>query len=341
MTRHRMPAAFLTTLAVLALAFGSARDGRGQGSDTQPRELLAQLPHDNLTLIDNTQYQIEPISPRPLPPLDASRTRKSESTPVKGDTLTQRAQEAAKKSDDNPDELIIHLLEGDIRDFRVKRASIKDVKYWEDLLLEEGERLVLARNFAKAFEYYLAVEARNPNWRGLQEHVDKLLFEEGTWALAGQQRERGLRLLHELHRRRPDYPDLAPKLADAFGGEINDALRQGTYAYGRKVLHDLRKITPDSALLAELKTRFQTRARDFAAKSARRRVRDREARPAHPVPPRLARPGGHARAVRRGVPQAPNPRRRRDRRPPARRPLDQLPGRRAGLAASVQAHPRR
>lgn len=261
----RVPTALLTALAVLAFAFAGARQGQGQATD-QDEELLAKTPYDILTLIDDKEFEIEPISPRPLPPPSKKR---GGSSSVVGDTLTQRAQEAAEKVEDSPDELVIHLLEGDVRDYKVKRGHIKGVRYWEDMLLDEGQRLVLARNYAKAFEYYLAVQARNPNWRGLQDHVDRLLFEEGSWAISGQDRSRGLRLLRELYQRKPDYPDLDVRLADAFAGEIKDALREGKYAHGRRNLHELEQINPESPLIAELQGQFQARARDLADQGTR------------------------------------------------------------------------
>jgi peptide/nickel transport system substrate-binding protein len=296
-TRTLAPAA--VALGVLALAFASARDGRSQTQDPNqdppkaadpaagpavqvpdaskstlfqdgkgnPLELLAQPPHDKLTLIDNAVFLIEPISPRPLP----AYTPKTDEgkAQVKGDTLKLSDQEAARKAaeakkDENPDELIIHLLEGEQKDFKVKRSSIKSVEYWEDILLAESDRLIGARNFPKAFEYLLAVQARNPNWKGLVDHFDKLLFEEGSWALAGNDRPKALRLLEDLQRRRPEYPGLAPKLAEAFAGEIEKAVADGAYAYGRKVLHDLGELAPDSTVLADLRNRYLTRSRDLA-----------------------------------------------------------------------------
>src|SRR5262249_49362259 len=152
----------------------------------------------------NATFKIEPISPRPLPAYDSS---KEPAPAAKGiaNNLQGKAGENAKEDDSKAEWVTIHMLDGDQRDFRVKRANIKGVQYWEDMLIAEGDRLVQTRNFAKAFEYYLAVQARNPNWKGLQDHVDRLLFEEGTWALAGNERDRGMRLLHELSSRRPEF----------------------------------------------------------------------------------------------------------------------------------------
>jgi peptide/nickel transport system substrate-binding protein len=270
---RRLVAATVAAAAVFALALAPARHGLGQQQPAPtappaPKELMAAAPFDKLTLVDNATFQIEPISPRPLPAYEA--TKKASETKGKRDNSADR--ESAKEGADdgsNPDEVIIHLIDGDQRDYKVKRSNIKSVEYWEDMLLAEGERLVLSRNFPKAFEYYLAVQARNPNWPGLSAHVDRLLFEEGSWALAGNERDRGLRLLRELHRRRPDFPGLGPKLAEAYAGEVEDAAGEGAFAHGRKILHDLQTVTPDSPLIPDLKNRFLTRAKDLAANADR------------------------------------------------------------------------
>ena len=64
----------------------------------------------------------------------------------------------------------------------VKRSSIKKIEYFEDLLLDEADRLALARDFAQAFECCLRVRTRNPAWAGLDDHVNRVLFAEGRRA---------------------------------------------------------------------------------------------------------------------------------------------------------------
>src|SRR5205823_14144168 len=110
-------------------------------------------------------------------------------------------------------EITIHLLKGEVRDYQVKRVNIKRVEYFEDMLLAEGDRYRLAHDYARAFECYLRVQTRNPAWPGLDEHVNRLLFEEGSAALLEGSGENGLRILRELAARRPDYPGLAERLA--------------------------------------------------------------------------------------------------------------------------------
>ena len=252
--------AVLCGVAALASGGGSTALPQAPGAkadETEPKlELLQQVPYDRMTLIDNSTWEIEPISPRPLPAYDPSQQKKS-TKKAEGDGETQ----------DQSDEVVIHLMQGDQRDFKVRRASIKSIEYFEDMLIAEANRLILARNYPKAFEYLLAVQARNPNWKGLQDNVDKLLFEEGSYALAGNERDRGLRLLRELHARRADYEGLRGLLITASGTRVGEALDKGQYAYGRQLLHELSKIDADHQIVRDLKERYRLRAEDTAKRA--------------------------------------------------------------------------
>ena len=95
----------------------------------------------------------------------------------------------------------------------------------------------------------------------MDERVDKLLFAEGSMALVDQDRERGVRLLRELSARKPDYPNLADKLAIAYGGRINESFEKGQYPYARKILHDLESISAKNPLVKETRDRFNAKAK--------------------------------------------------------------------------------
>lgn len=242
---------------------GPSHPAQDDTAPAAPTELLQRLPFDILTLVDNTQFEIEPISPRPLPAYDASKEKRALPKGRLGESGKQQTQ---PETEESPDEVVIHLMSGDQRDYKVRRSNIKSILYFEDMLLAEGEKFVRARNFPKAFEYFLAVQTRNPNWKGLSERVDRLLFEEGTWALAGNERDRGMRLLRELYDRNPNYEGLRTRLAEAYGARVQEALDRGLFAYGRRVLHELREIDPTSILARDLEQRYQDRAAQALAR---------------------------------------------------------------------------
>ncbi|HEV3165544.1 MAG TPA: ABC transporter substrate-binding protein [Isosphaeraceae bacterium] len=281
--RNRWLASGAVALLVMVVAWGVPQVGWGQ-VPTRQVELLKTQPFDRITLVDGTALDIEPVTPRPLPPFDPKKERsrqkkKSEQDkpPEEGNiglpgekTKAKAAEAKEKEEEETPPQITIHALEGDVRDFMVKRLDIKRMDYFEDMLLAEGEQLVRARQYPKAFEYFLAVQARNPRWRGLDDHVNKLLFEEGAAALRDSDSDRGLRLLGELHVRKPDYPGLADKLAAAYGERINKAFELGVYARGRQILHDLEKFIPNHDVVKQTKSRFIAKAQGLVDDAAKK-----------------------------------------------------------------------
>ncbi len=153
--------------------------------------LLGSLPFDRLTLTDGTVIEVEPVSPRPLPVYDPRKekeraARKSNRPAPEGNIRLPGQQPkpgAAGEAGDDAvaPEITIHLFKGEARDFKLKRSNLKRIEYFEDILLAEGERCRLAaRDYARGFECYLRVQSRVPGWPGLDEHVNRLLFDEGS-----------------------------------------------------------------------------------------------------------------------------------------------------------------
>src|SRR5262249_8817976 len=150
--------------------------------------------------------------------------------------------------------------EGDVRDYKVKRSSVRQIEYFEDLLLAEADRLLLARDYTKAFECCLRAQERNPGWNGLDDRVNGLLFAEGSAALLDGDGEKGMRLLRELLRRKPDYPGLADKIAVSYGDRAGYAFTKGLYRKGRRTLHELETLAPNHRIVREVRERFVLKA---------------------------------------------------------------------------------
>ncbi len=247
---------------------------RGKGAD-----LLKSAPFDRITLIDSSVHEVDPLSPRPLPPLDPKKAR----TPAALDEMARRAAEKrgkardpfVRKTDDAEEEMIlIHMVQSEPRDFKVKRASIKEVEYFEDMLLAEADRLTVQGDFARAFERLLLVRSRDPSWRGLDDRVDRLLFEEGGATLASDN-ARGLRLLNDLHARKPDYPGLADRLAASFSKRIDRAVVAGDFRAGRQLLRELEQVAPGHPEARSVRGKLVARAKSLVDSAARTAPPDR------------------------------------------------------------------
>ncbi len=291
MTRTRSLATTLVTSVILtAIALVSLRlpvqaqtTAAAAPGDT---ELLRSAPFDRLTLMDGTVLIIDPISPRPLPPYDPTkqkeRRRDREEISEEGNIIVGvptriEAPKIGRDANANAiaeDEVKLHLLQGtvkEIADFKTKRTSIKKIEYFEDMLLEESDRLAAAHDYARAFECCLRVQMRNPGWKGLDDRVNNVLFAEGRKALQVGDGEKGLRLMRELLGRRRDYPGLLDQVADAYSKRIERALKIGLYARGRQILQELKELAPEHAQVKEMRDRF--------VEKATRRVKDSQSAP--------------------------------------------------------------
>jgi peptide/nickel transport system substrate-binding protein len=267
----------LVGLTSLAFPAGRGQEPGGSNAPFVTTELLRAAPFDRITLTDNTVVLVEPVSPRPLPPIEAARGKKGQRVRVKGSKaeiplegnvglpgeatrfkpIGKEKGEGKADDEDGEGKVKIHLLEeSDVRDFEVKRSSIRKIEYFEDILLEEGKRLVLARGYAAAFECYLRVQVRNPGWPGLDERINELLYAEGSSALIGGDNERGLRLLRELLARKRDFPGLLDQISTAYAGWITRALELGQFVKGRRFLHDLEEMAPEHPVVRKLRERF-------------------------------------------------------------------------------------
>ena len=239
----------------------------GRGPD-----LARSVPFDRLTLVDNSVFEVEPVSPRPLPEPD---TRKAGKTLVQLEEIARKeeARNRARRQgrpveEDEEDMVVVHLLEGENRDYKVRRSSIKAVDYFEDLLIADADRLIAAGDFTRAFERLLLVRLRDPAWRGLDDAVNRLLFAEGSATLL-EDDGRGLRLLTDLLARKPDYPKLVDRLVTAFSGKVTRAIAANDFHGGRELLRGMARLAPNHAETAATREKFVGRARALVDEAAR------------------------------------------------------------------------
>jgi peptide/nickel transport system substrate-binding protein len=266
-------------LVIVIAAWSAAPRAMPQNAELVPvpgvSDLLRVAPFDRITLIDGTVLVVEPVSPRPLPVIDPKdkdkdgkgRARAKKSTGPEEQNFVVGVLPGAPKDVDPEgvaaDEVKLHLLQAspnEVRDFKIKRPNMTKIEYFEDLLLEECDRLVMAHDYGRAFECCLRVYLRNAGWPGLDDHVNHVLYSEGSRALLDGDAERGLRLLRELLGRKRDYPGLLDQIGAAYTKRIERALKLGLYAQGRRVLHELAELAPEHVLVREMRALYITKA---------------------------------------------------------------------------------
>lgn len=263
------------TALFLAVAVVAPRVGLGQAKAAgEEIDLLKSPPFDRITLKDDKVLMVEPLAPRPLPPPVVVKDKAKKKTKVEaavgvpGEEI--KAAAATEVEEDDPANILtIHLTSGDLRDFKVSRNNIKSIEYYEDILLARGETHLRNQEYAKAFEHYLAAKSRSPSWPGVDDHVDKLLFEEGAQALAENDGERGLRLLRELSARKPDYPKLAETMTNVYAAQIARAFHAGAFPQARRFLHEMEKIAPNSARTKDSRNLLTARAKQLVEQASK------------------------------------------------------------------------
>jgi peptide/nickel transport system substrate-binding protein len=280
-------AMFVSALGILIGASGLMSPGRAQDASNDPlpgsTDLLRVAPFDRVTLIDGTDLLVEPVSPRPLPAPESESKRRERSRklgiPPEGNIIVgvpTKIELPGSEKEVGPDgvasdEVRLHLLEGgpkEVRDYKVKRSNIKTVVYFEDMLLNDCDRLVMAHDHARAFECCLRVQARNSGWPGLDDHVNRVLFAEGSRALIEGDGERGLRLLGELLGRKRDYPGLLDQIGGAYTKRIERALKLGLYARGRRVLHEFAELAPGHVMVKAMRALYVNKANQIVKDTA-------------------------------------------------------------------------
>src|SRR5213076_1980263 len=101
---------------------------------------------------------------------------------------------------------------------------------FEQLLMQEGQRLAAAGQFDEAYDYFSRVRNEYPNFPGLEEAISDFLQRNAVELYQAKQHDRALALLLSLYQRNPSYPGLPGALETIAGEIIQRYLREGNYA---------------------------------------------------------------------------------------------------------------
>lgn len=145
----------------------------------------------------------------------------------------------------------VRLLTRPTEEFEVNWANVAAVRVFEQVLMDEADRLATAGKFDEAYDYYVRLRVDFPSFPGLEDAICNYLRQNSLALYQAKQHDRALAILLTLYQRNPTYPSL-PSAVEAVAGEvIQRYLKDGNYAAARRVL-DL----------------WQTQFRNIAAQSA-------------------------------------------------------------------------
>jgi hypothetical protein len=223
------------------------------------QRLMKGPPVDWIVMHSKKVLEVEPLYPRP----------------GTLDDVDQKIRKAARKAGDPPESesakrkrlamyyVPITLMEGEDRDYKLHVKFIKEIIYYEDLMLRRVDQLLDDRKVRQAYELLTALEQRQEAWPGVIPRKDRLLFTEAAVRLEEREPQHALALLEALYERNREFAGLE----GAFGavGErlMSAALEGDDPRAARYFLRRLARRYPNHKVVRDWTARMTQMTRDF------------------------------------------------------------------------------
>lgn len=220
---------------------------------------------DWIVMFTDKVIQVEPLYPRPG--VLESMQKKIADTLKKG--LGPAQSEEVKRSRQKMYYLPLTLLDGEEREYKLHMQFIKQIIYYEDLMLRRIDRLLDERRVREAFELLVALENRQTNWPGITDRQERLLFTEALVKFEGRQLEPALALLEELHQRNRNFNGISGELGKVIDELIAEAVKQQDFRRARFFLRRLEKRQAKHPVAERRSAELQADARKAIVEAAR------------------------------------------------------------------------
>ncbi len=132
--------------------------------------------------------------------------------------------------------LKVRLLDRPTEDFAVAWSSVAQLRVFEQILLDEAQRLVAAGKFDEAYDYFDRLRTDYPNFPGLDDAICDYLQRNALALYQDKQSDRALAMLLTLYQRNPSYAGLTNAVPAVAGEIIQRYLREGKFGAARRVL---------------------------------------------------------------------------------------------------------
>lgn len=130
------------------------------------------------------------------------------------------------------------------RKFLIPFRVIKEIIYFEDLMLKQIDIFLDQKKISEAYEMVVVLRKRNPKWPGLEFREEGLLFAESARLVDEQKFELALVDLEQLHERNPEYPGLSDTTANVADLLIKQAETAEDFRRARHFLERLKARFP-------------------------------------------------------------------------------------------------
>jgi ABC-type transport system substrate-binding protein len=127
----------------------------------------------------------------------------------------------------------IRLLDRPKRLFECEWQNITNVRLFEQMVLEEAEKLTAKGNYDEAFEFYDFLVRNYPKVAGLSPSIDHYLYKHASAELKAGRSEHAFVLLTELVDRKPDVPNLDRAYESVTARVIAERIKEERYDAAR------------------------------------------------------------------------------------------------------------
>lgn len=181
-----------------------------------------------------------------------------------------------------PKSVVVRLMDRPNEAYEIDWSAIAKLELFEDLILNEGKRLLQAGQLEDAYDYFKFVDEKDPQYPGLQAAIEEYLYEEAKARHLKQQYSAVLAMLHELHHRNPRRSGLDRAMGLATEKLVEDYVAADNFSAARALLRSLSMAFPQHPVAVQWETQLKNQAAGLfkEAQQAQSQGRLREARQA-------------------------------------------------------------
>jgi tetratricopeptide (TPR) repeat protein len=156
---------------------------------------------------------------------------------------------------------------GEVPEGRIETKKIEEVIHHEELLLRRVDLLVKAGEQRQAFELLYQLERRLPEWPGIEDRKNYLLFMEAEAHRQKKHPEEAFAYYEQLNERKPDYPELKSRMGEVTDSLVAAAVGAKDFRRARHFLGRLRRAERTHAIVRKWETDLEQQASKLNAQA--------------------------------------------------------------------------
>ncbi|MEX0713191.1 MAG: ABC transporter substrate-binding protein [Pirellulales bacterium] len=161
------------------------------------------------------------------------------------------------------DKLIVRKTDEPTQEYELLWGDIAEVRFFEQLVLEEARALVNADKFDEAYDYFDFLKRNHAQMEGLDAALAAYLYKDAeAWQRRGKY-ENALALLNELHAVRPQYPNLPVAMGAATDKLVEQHMGASDFRSGRRLVETLAARFPGHPVAQRWSQRWQAEAAEL------------------------------------------------------------------------------